>query len=135
MPYFDVHTHTAKPNGIVNCYPEAEIPESYFSIGIHPWYISDLNEQLHLLEEKAKHNNCLAIGECGLDSFSEVDIKLQKIAFRQQIQLANQLKKPLIIHLVIAIFTLFLLHLLLYFCFIFASFFCFILLYLKKRQN
>ncbi len=100
MPYFDVHTHSATPNGIVNCYPEDELPESYFSVGIHPWYISDLNQQLALVEEKAKHKNCLAIGECGLDTFSEVDIKLQKIAFRQQIQLANQLNKPLIIHLV-----------------------------------
>lgn len=100
MSYFDVHTHTATPTGIVNCYPEAEIPDTYFSVGIHPWYISDLNEQLRLIEEKAVHKNCLAIGECVLDTFSEVDIKLQKIAFRQQIQLANQLNKPLMIHLV-----------------------------------
>src|SRR5690606_22422865 len=43
--------------------------------------------------------NCVAIGECGLDARYE-NADLQKRVFEKQIMLANEVQKPLIIHCV-----------------------------------
>ncbi|MFH1759235.1 MAG: TatD family hydrolase [Patescibacteria group bacterium] len=58
---------------------------------------------IQLLREMASHPKVVAIGECGLDYFrlqiSDFKLKkLQKEAFTQQIKLAEELKKPLMIH-------------------------------------
>lgn len=42
----------------------------------------------------------IAIGECGLDKVCDTDWQLQLTAFERQIQLANTISKPLIIHCV-----------------------------------
>lgn len=72
------------------------------SMGIHPWYIdpTGLNRQLEELAKYATMPNVIAIGECGLDKVTETDWQWQVTAFEAQIVLANQLKKPLIIHCV-----------------------------------
>ncbi len=72
------------------------------SMGIHPWYIdpAGLNQQQEELAKYAKKYNVIAIGECGLDKITETDWQLQVSAFEEQVRLANQLKKPLIIHCV-----------------------------------
>ncbi len=44
--------------------------------------------------------NVLAIGECGLDKLCHTAWNLQVVVFKQQIELANKLNKPLIIHCV-----------------------------------
>ncbi|WP_228374978.1 TatD family hydrolase [Chryseobacterium oranimense] len=44
--------------------------------------------------------NCFAIGECGLDSLVSVDQKIQEEVFLRQIMIANEVKKPIIIHCV-----------------------------------
>jgi TatD DNase family protein len=54
-------------------------------------------------KDLANHPKVVAIGECGLDYYrmeeSESDAKeKQKIAFIQHIELANEIKKPLMIH-------------------------------------
>lgn len=75
--------------------------EKYFSIGVHPWdaeLVNDIN--LASFKELASHPNCLAIGECGLDTLCEADYAIQKRIFGQQLQLATSLKKPVIIHIV-----------------------------------
>ncbi len=42
----------------------------------------------------------MAIGECGLDKICETDFALQEQLFVLQIELANKIQKPLIIHCV-----------------------------------
>jgi TatD DNase family protein len=73
----------------------------HFSAGLHPWHIQ--NGYLHEFEklERLGHSkNMLAVGECGLDKVCNTDFKLQVAAFERQVSLANEIKKPLIIHCV-----------------------------------
>ncbi|MCE9541014.1 TatD family hydrolase [Candidatus Kaiserbacteria bacterium] len=52
-------------------------------------------------EELGRHPRVIAVGECGLDYFrTEGDTKeVQKKAFIDQIELANRLEKPLMLHI------------------------------------
>jgi TatD DNase family protein len=45
----------------------------------------------------------IAIGECGLDRLISTDFEIQKSVFRKQIDIAEKLQKPLIIHCVRAV--------------------------------
>lgn len=102
MSFFDFHHHDSGKNfGIYNLKFNEIPPENYFSAGIHPDAVSDgLDEKLHWLREISAHENCVAIGECGLDGLIDVDEELQRKAFFAQIEIANSVEKPLIIHCV-----------------------------------
>ena len=109
MPFFNLHTHKFTGNAdileLVNQYPwefDATIPN--YSIGIHPWHINEnrLASDLKTIEEKLDLNECLALGECGLDKRIEVPLALQIEVFEKQIALAEQYQKPLVLHLVAA---------------------------------
>lgn len=104
-PYTNIHTHhLSKDNGVFlfnNRFGfEAELYlEKYFSVGIHPWD-ADLQISLLELEKIIQHQNCLAIGECGLDKLIDIDIEIQKKGFISQLDLAVKYQKPVIIHCV-----------------------------------
>lgn len=109
MQYFNLHTHkfTNNPNvlELVNQYPwefDDSIPQ--YSIGIHPWYIDEnrLENDLKTIEEKLQLNECLALGECGLDKRIDIPMELQISVFERQIALAEKYQKPLVLHLVAA---------------------------------
>lgn len=109
MDFFNFHTHqfTNQSNvlELVNQYPkdfDASIP--FYSIGIHPWYIIEdkIDEELKIIEEKLQQENCLAIGECGLDKKIDVSLELQISVFEKQLVLAEKYKKPVVIHCVAA---------------------------------
>ena len=74
----------------------------YGAIGVHPSEISGLNETaLNKMAELLKHPKIKAVGEVGLDYYWDKDEnvrELQKKAFIEQIKLANEAKKTLIIH-------------------------------------
>lgn len=72
------------------------------SIGLHPWYLEPdaWEKELEQLRSLAQKENMLAIGECGLDKITETPWELQLQAFKVQIDLANEVRKPLIIHCV-----------------------------------
>lgn len=74
----------------------------WYSMGLHPWYLreNDWKGQLALLRAKSEQPNVLAIGECGLDKVCPTDPALQKLVFTEQVKLANEIGKPLIIHCV-----------------------------------
>lgn len=102
MDFFDFHHHKKNiSNGIYNLNIENTPPGFYFSAGIHPQDIQPeiIDNQFKWLKSVI-NENCFAIGECGLDGLVSVDIKIQEEFFLRQIQLANELKKPLIIHCV-----------------------------------
>ncbi|SFS48342.1 TatD family hydrolase [Sphingobacterium wenxiniae] len=106
-PYINIHTHSYQENTTeVFSLPNIIIAKDYLipqpcSLGIHPWYIHfNYKEQEDILYTYAKRSNVWAIGECGLDKLTDSDFSLQKEIFRIQIKVANQLKKPLIIHCV-----------------------------------
>ncbi|HTO14754.1 MAG TPA: TatD family hydrolase [Edaphocola sp.] len=101
--YKDIHTHQSSINfSILNFHQDFESSTEidFCSLGIHPWYISNLEIQLESLKRFAGNSNVIAIGECGLDKECETPWDLQQLAFIQQIKLAERLNKPLIIHCV-----------------------------------
>lgn len=69
-------------------------------IGIHPHAASEYNQEVEdKLIELAKNENVRAIGEIGLDYYydnSPRDIQVQ--VFKKQIELANKLKLPIVVH-------------------------------------
>lgn len=73
-----------------------------YSAGIHPWDIAqfDLAKALDWLHGIATQSEVVAIGECGLDQTLATALPRQSLLFCQQIELAEQLRKPLIIHCV-----------------------------------
>ncbi|NLK75034.1 MAG: TatD family hydrolase [Clostridiales bacterium] len=72
----------------------------YGAIGIHPECVMDLNEErVTWLIEKAKHPKTVAIGEIGLDYYWETVARdVQKKWFLRQIDIARELKLPLVVH-------------------------------------
>ncbi len=109
MEYFNLHTHQFTNQKdvleLVNQYPkDFDESISFYSIGIHPWYIDEnrVDEDLKIIEEKLQTENCLAIGECGLDKRIEVPLDLQISIFEKQLELAEKYRKPVVIHCVAA---------------------------------
>ncbi len=71
------------------------------SVGLHPNDNLEENFDIDKYRELAKLPNIVAIGECGLDYFrspSEAEITRQKEIFVKQIEMAQELKKPIILH-------------------------------------
>jgi TatD DNase family protein len=106
MIFFDVHTHKKalleNVFSIENKYSDALDFTTPFSIGIHPWFINEdkIKEALLSVEEKLQEENCVALGECGLDKRTTTDFELQQFVFKKQISLSENYQKPLIIHCV-----------------------------------
>lgn len=111
IPYVDIHTHNGKRctenvTCILNQFPSEWInkkPDSWFSVGIHPWYIKcgeQANEELVNMEKAFSQKECIAAGEAGLDKIIPMDWGLQKEIFKQQVKLSETHNMPMIIHCV-----------------------------------
>ncbi|MGB1042200.1 MAG: TatD family hydrolase [Tenacibaculum sp.] len=106
MKFINIHTHQTTDNesviSLLNNYPTATNFNNYFSVGIHPWHISEseIDTEISLIKKQLQHKNCFAIGECGLDRLSEVNLQLQIAVFKKHIALSEKHQKPLIIHCV-----------------------------------
>jgi TatD DNase family protein len=107
--YIDIHCHKAASNGklaIVSMdtadFNPDDLNNGFYTLGIHPWFIArqDWRTVLDKIAAVAHHPNLLAIGECGLDKAIDVPMPLQIEVFESQIQLAEHLGKPVIIHCV-----------------------------------
>ncbi len=105
--FIDIHTHSHNSDGIsiVNLFPDEHhsgLRNKLFSIGLHPWYIETKNytSKLAILSGLAVDQQCIAIGETGLDQISITDYGLQKVVFESHIKIAQKVKKPIIIHCV-----------------------------------
>ncbi len=72
----------------------------YAAIGVHPSETKELTEENFLfVKEMAQHKRAVAVGEIGLDYYwDETERSIQKYWFERQIELARELKKPLVIH-------------------------------------
>ncbi|MCR4941653.1 MAG: TatD family hydrolase [Campylobacter sp.] len=77
----------------------------YFAAGVHPYDMDGYDDEI--MRKYAKHEKCIAVGECGLDYFrlpKDETEKLrqkqrQKQVFLAQLDLAVELKKPVILHI------------------------------------
>lgn len=72
----------------------------YAAVGIHPDDAAEADENgIAELREMCRDKKVVAIGEIGLDYYWNKDnIELQKEAFERQIELAKELKLPIIVH-------------------------------------
>lgn len=71
----------------------------YAAVGFHPENLTDLpDDYLESLARLAGHKKVVAIGETGLDYHWDIPKDLQKRVFEEQIRLALDLKKPLVVH-------------------------------------
>ena len=72
----------------------------FATCGISPNDINDnVEKELEELEKIAKDPKCVAIGEIGLDyHWNKENKELQKLAFIEQIKIANELDLPIVIH-------------------------------------
>lgn len=106
MELLDIHTHhlpEEPAQAMFSCLPREfdPVPGGYYSVGLHPWYLSsDYEKEWNHLVETALHPQVLAIGEAGLDRIVETDFGLQQQVFIRQMELSEQIGKPLVIHAV-----------------------------------
>ncbi|KAL6288356.1 hypothetical protein ACE6H2_005866 [Prunus campanulata] len=85
-----------------------QISESYPCVipcfGLHPWYVAERTPNwLNTLKQFFEATPSAAVGEIGLDKGSQgkkVDFTDQVNVFRQQLELAKELKRPASIHCV-----------------------------------
>ncbi|MTI71011.1 MAG: TatD family deoxyribonuclease [Firmicutes bacterium] len=72
----------------------------FASVGIHPVNTNEMDENtIVLLKTLANNKNVVAIGEIGLDyHYDYVSKVIQKKWFRRQINLAKELKLPIVVH-------------------------------------
>ena len=75
-------------------------PWIYCSVGTHPDTADEVNEEvLEAYRQMCKHPKVKAIGEIGLDYYYEtIHRDAQMRAFRMQMQLAQELDMPVIVH-------------------------------------
>lgn len=73
-------------------------PMLHFSLGIHPYFLESFEpNDLLILEQLAAASDCIAIGECGIDATVD-DIDFQIRLLVRQVEIANRLALPVIIH-------------------------------------
>ncbi len=100
----DIHSHHPGSMAILDTgttpdkFPDAR----YISVGIHPWNtVESIAESTwQALESAAQSDRVVAIGECGIDKLRGGAMFQQLNIFKRQIELAETLRKPLIIHAV-----------------------------------
>ena len=121
VPFIDIHTH---PNRIEmetiivqNIFPgdgfAAFTGRNFYTVGLHPWHLNtpeENNKMLHMLEDALEFDHVCFVGECGLDKKVAVDFEEQIRVFRAQVFIAEEFKRPVIIHCVKAYNEIFELH-------------------------
>jgi len=107
--FIDFHTHRDRqlPN-LINLQTfhvtitlqEADLPP-ICSLGLHPWFVDESwKDAWQHLEALASLEQVVAIGECGLDRHIDLSMEVQTVIFQKHIELAEALRKPLVIHCV-----------------------------------
>ncbi|POB14240.1 TatD family hydrolase [Halobacteriovorax sp. DA5] len=82
----------------------------FYSAGVHPWKLTDAVSSFEEVKKLCRLDDCLLVGEAGLDRAIETDLNEQEKIFTWHIELANELGKPLIIHNVRCLSDIFRLH-------------------------
>ena len=85
---------------------KAEVPIDVsgmaYTYGIHPWFLDRNNyrQQIESVRKNAENPAILAIGEAGFDKLRGADPDLQRSVFEEQVEISEEVKKPVIIHCV-----------------------------------
>lgn len=72
----------------------------FSTVGVHPSETGELNEENFLwLKQQLSREKVVAVGEIGLDYYwNEPEREIQQHWFRRQLQLAHEMKLPVVIH-------------------------------------
>jgi TatD DNase family protein len=73
----------------------------FFAVGLHPHEAKDWSdeESPRVIRDFISHPKLVAIGECGLDyHYNHSEPETQRRVFAEQVKLARELDKPLILH-------------------------------------
>lgn len=69
------------------------------ALGVHPWFAQEWNEQISgCLKKILLRYPSVWLGEIGLDFLHDTPREVQVSVFRQQLRLAQELSRPVIIH-------------------------------------
>lgn len=101
--FFDFHHHHfQRKEGIYNLhFLEKKLENAPFSVGFHPKDVENITEKdWEWLYQNSQSPFCWTIGECGLDANVSASEELQEQVFARQIEWANQVRKPVVIHCV-----------------------------------
>ena len=109
-PFVNIHCHNddagqavSISNSFVQNRRELN-PLGLYSLGLHPWNISDISSDFDLEGTLAyfieKDKSLIAIGEIGIDRAIAIPIELQIFFFEQQLLVAQSYGLPVIIHCV-----------------------------------
>ncbi len=104
----DIHTHHAapQPEGIINLRIKTEekpidfYKGQLYSAGIHPWDADRMPDSMfwNRFKDVVSLPEVVAIGECGVDLAKQIPLFIQLQIFKKQIEIAEDLHKPMIIH-------------------------------------
>lgn len=107
MDFFDYHTHKSKRNSCKSCtladWQEGIklLENQKISLQFHPWHLPERYYELPSeFVEAAKNPQIYAIGEIGLDRLKGPVFEVQKKYFEDLLELASDLHKPVILHVV-----------------------------------
>ncbi len=107
-PLINIHTHQCHDSENIcirnviagrDVIPDSE--KQLYSYGLHPWFINsreNVETLLHEMNNIVADDQCVMIGECGLDKVCETPMNWQEEVFVRQIHLSEQLGIPMVIH-------------------------------------
>jgi len=105
------HTHTPssieKVLSVVSLEPKQFKPEAitqssnqFATIGFHPWSIADGSPNYDELSKALMDCTTIGLGEVGLDKLKGPTLVVQIQVFKKQLEIADKLSKPVIVHCV-----------------------------------
>ncbi len=111
IPYVDIHTHLPRAEKetitVQNIFPGEGLAafsgRNFYSVGLHPWHIKTPrgnDKMLAQVEEALELDHVIFVGEAGLDKRSKTSFKEQGRVFEAQAFMAEEYRKPLIVHCV-----------------------------------
>jgi TatD DNase family protein len=110
-PFINIHSHFKPrfPDEIVirNAYltlSKSQIPKLSYpvSLGLHPWHLHKMSIEscIEKLSATVVSPNVMAVGEIGIDRAIDTPISIQSAYFEAQLNIAEKVNKPVIIHAV-----------------------------------
>jgi TatD DNase family protein len=109
--FIDIHTHHAMLSegvfAVETLMAHENLHQEYFAgrlftAGIHPWYLDNNNHDqlIEFIRHISGYKNLIAIGEAGFDKLKGPSMELQRSTFEEQVEIAIDSEKPLVIHCV-----------------------------------
>lgn len=106
--YIDFHSHTlihreTQDIKVVLAHEFGHpAPTQIHTLGRHPWFVERMlnNVELGSFQKELMKENCIGLGEIGLDKLKGPEFELQLHVFEQLLELNRSINKPVILHCV-----------------------------------